>query len=80
MNQNTVIENEYMEKFLNLAVGLSPENISWDGERSYEEIKKAESEILKEWKKLEKEYNVSLTVDDVYDWHSSQIKRHKPSF
>ncbi len=76
---NNTVENEYMEKFANITIALSPENISCDGERTNNEIKMAEKELLAEWKLLEKEYNVSVTADDVYNWETNKEKKKKPT-
>lgn len=56
----------YLEQFRRLAAMLSPENISWDGERSKSEIEKARRQILVEWRRLEQEVGHPVSESDIW--------------
>jgi hypothetical protein len=62
---------EQREKFLNLACQLSPENISWDGERSRSEIDKARKKLMREWAALEREVGRVVTETEVWSFSNA---------
>jgi len=47
------LTEEIKKQFVKLVCELSPENISWDGERSRADIRKATVAIKKQWRELE---------------------------
>ena len=55
---------EYKNKFMILAMKLSPENLYKDGELNPEEAQLKENEIIKDWKKLEKGCGETVPVVD----------------
>jgi len=66
-------EKEIMEKFINLACDLSPENLSCDGEAPQSYIRQKLSRINKEWKALEKELGRKMGEDEVWAWHMKEM-------
>jgi hypothetical protein len=62
------MKNEIKVKFADLALRLSPENLSCDGllSRKAQDFRKAE--IMKEWKQLEQECGEKVSMDQAEDW------------
>ena len=56
--------NEMMEKFATLACRLSPENLSCDGECSPSQTRQRHVSIMSQWKKLEAQYGVKVTLEE----------------
>jgi len=63
---NGKLSPELKEKFLNIASALSPENISWDGERPKSAIARERSRLNAEWKKLEAQVGRKVSEDEVW--------------
>ena len=61
-----------MQDILNVYSSLSPENISWDGERSRSEVAKASARLNRELRELEAELGRKVTESQAYDWYSAQ--------
>jgi hypothetical protein len=53
-------------EFLSLASQLSPENLSWDGERSAAETRKAASRLNKRWNELEKQVGRQVSESEAF--------------
>lgn len=53
-------------EFLSLASQLSPENLSWDGERSAAETRKAASRLNARWNKLEKQIGRQVSESEAF--------------
>ena len=58
----------HKQKFLNLAIALSPENISCDGERSRSQIAARRREITGQWAALERQAGVKVTEEEAYSF------------
>ena len=71
---NNLSQNEIMEKFLDLACALSPENISCDGELSRTAISARYNSYMKQWASLEKILGKSVSEDDVWSWDAQKRK------
>lgn len=69
-----VITLSQYEKFVGMACELSPENISWDGERPARQIAAARRDIMKRWAALEAEVGRKVTESEVWDW---EIDKHR---
>jgi len=63
--------------FMRISSALSPENLSWDGERSPQEIKKAAASLRKEWAALEEK--CGFRVNDFLLWNRVRGGCHTPS-
>jgi hypothetical protein len=53
-------------EFLSLASQLSPENLSWDGERSASERGKAASRLNARWNELEKQIGRQVSESEAF--------------
>lgn len=53
-------------EFLSLASQLSPENVSWDGERSAAETRKATRRLNARWNELEKEVGRQVSESEAF--------------
>ncbi|MEN6379726.1 MAG: hypothetical protein ABFD15_09130 [Methanofastidiosum sp.] len=60
------MNKETLQKFLNLACQLSPENLCCDGELSREETNRRYRELMRQWKALEKEVGKKVTENEVF--------------
>lgn len=63
---NSKLPPSMKEKFLNIASALSPENISWDGERPKSAIARERARLNAEWKKLEAQVGRKVSEDEVW--------------
>lgn len=63
-----MLTKEVKDKFLNLACQMSPENISWDGERPRSEVAKAMKKLKAEWAALEKQVGRPVTDREVWGY------------
>ena len=61
-------ENEIMKDFSDLECMMSPENLTWDGERSTAEVNRAWRDLSKKWHKLENELGRTVSEMEVFDW------------
>ena len=68
------MDNYLYEKFLDLACGLSPENLHCDGEISMAQARKRYRALMKEWQGLEKVAGRKVTEAEVWDWQVAKIK------
>ena len=59
----------HLDKFLDLACRLSPENLHCDGEISRAQANQRYRQIMREWKVLEKEVGRKVTEEQVWDEH-----------
>lgn len=57
---------EIKREFVSLASQLSPENLSWDGERSATETRKAAARLNRRWNELEKEIGRQVTESEAW--------------
>jgi hypothetical protein len=64
-------------RFISLACGLSPENLSCDGECSSTEIDFRYRRLIKAWRAAEAEMGRSVTEDEVWDaaWEAENPSR-----
>lgn len=56
---------EAIKEFYNLANGLSPENLTCDGECSATQVKQRRAFIMKQWKALEKKHGMKISLSEV---------------
>ena len=61
------MNQELQGKFLDLACGLSPENIWMDGEATKAQARKRTSDLLKQWKALELIVGRRVSEDEVWE-------------
>ncbi len=69
----TVKEQERIalaQQFVELATRLSPENLSHDGDLSAAAVKAKHGDLLRQWRKLEKQWGAPMTEDEVWQWHA----------
>jgi hypothetical protein len=59
------LSQELFEKFLELSMRLSPENLSMDGELSRGQVQKRRKTIMAEWEQLEQEAGCVVTEDEI---------------
>jgi hypothetical protein len=64
--QKLKLKPSLLEKFMDLASSLSPENLHCDGEISRAQADYKYSQIMKEWRKLEAIAGRSVEEDDVW--------------
>jgi hypothetical protein len=57
--------------FVRLVGELSPENLSCDGECSDAEVRKRHSNIMRQWKELERRAGQKVTEDEAWRFHVS---------
>lgn len=71
---------EQYQQFLGMSSELSPENLHCDGEISNAEANRKYREIMRRWRKLEKEVGREVTENEVWDIeldrYSKQSIRH----
>ena len=65
-------EKEIMEKFVDLACRLSPENLSCDGEAPRSYINRKLRQIKQEWRELEMKLGKSMSETEVWNWSEAQ--------
>lgn len=58
---------ELKTEFLDLAVQLSPENLTCDGECSAEEVRKRRASLLHRWDALQRRAGRAVTEHEVWD-------------
>lgn len=61
-------EDEIMEGFLDAYIGLSPENLSGDGELPRSSVQRKYRELQLELRALTKEFGRFVTETEAYDW------------
>ena len=64
------LTDEIKREFVTLAGRLSPENISWDGERSASAVRKARAEINRRWRELEAQAGRKVSESDAYGFEA----------
>tara|TARA_R110000824_G_C15143114_1_gene670175 strand:+ start:753 stop:995 length:243 start_codon:yes stop_codon:yes gene_type:complete len=64
-----------LQKFLDLALSLEPENLTCDGELPQSEVRRKYNRLTKEWKKLEKQVGRTVTEQEV--WEASFPRYYK---
>ena len=62
------ISKEQLNKFMDILNEMSPENLSWDGERSQKEQKIALQKLQNEWKKLERKVGRKVSTTEIYKY------------
>jgi hypothetical protein len=67
------LTNEFREKFLDLACGLSPENLSCDGTISRAAMQKKYNRLMKEWHALEKQFGRNVSESEVWEAHRANF-------
>ena len=60
------LTQKYQDKFCALACAMSPENISWDGERPKREIARAMRELQAEWAILERKLGRKVSETEAW--------------
>jgi hypothetical protein len=68
-------KNEIMNLLVDLAIKLSPENLTCDGELSKSQVQIRLRQIRAEWKQLEKQLRRSITESEVWVWYSNNKNR-----
>jgi len=58
------IPKALQEKLINLVCGLSPENLTGDGELSTVQVRNKYADLMKEWRTLEKEAGMTIDYED----------------
>lgn len=61
------IPNETLDKFIDLASSLSPENLHCDGEISQTEAMRKFRRLTRDWKILEKQVGFEITESEIWD-------------
>jgi hypothetical protein len=64
--QKGELTSDIRREFLSLASQLSPENVSWDGERSAAETRKATSRLNARWNELEKQVGRQVSESEAF--------------
>ena len=59
--------------FIGLSCRLSPENLCCDGEISDAEVDRRYNQIMREWRKLEKEFGRDVGDEEVFEWMMKEI-------
>lgn len=67
-NKKTDIPQKQLNQFIDLFNDMSPENLSWDGERSPREQKLALQKLQQAWKKLEREVGRKVSTTEIYKY------------
>lgn len=67
-------ENDVMRDIFNQYVGLSPENLSADGERSRSEVSRRRAAIHRRIIELQRELGREVSEDQAWAWHSQQSR------
>lgn len=62
------IPKDKLNQFMVLLNDMSPENLSWDGERSPREQKLALQKLQQAWKKLEREVGRKVSTTEIYKY------------
>ena len=62
------IPKDKLNQFMVLLNDMSPENLSWDGERSPREQKLALQKLQQAWKKLEREVGRKVSMTEIYKY------------
>lgn len=65
------LTDEIKKEFVSLACQLSPENISWDGERKPSEVNKARAAINRRWRELEAQAGRKVTESDAFGFDTN---------
>lgn len=75
MNLNN-LPAEVKYQFMSMDATLSPENLTCDGELSKAKVRSRYNNIMKNWKRLCKEHNVTLEPGGTWDlkWDFQKIK------
>lgn len=72
-----MVSDLVMEKFLDLAYRLSPENLTWDGERDDADMRHEEKLLKSKWRSLEKSIGRTMTEGEVYAWDTKRQIRSR---
>ncbi len=60
------MEKEMLDRFLDLASALSPENLTCDGELSAAESNRRYKQLMKEWRALEHQFGRKVDEDEIW--------------
>ena len=60
------LSSEHAGRFLALANGLSPENLTSDGEATMTQVSQRRKTLMGQWRQLEKTVGRKVTEDEVY--------------
>ena len=75
------LSNELLNKFIQVAGDLSPENLTCDGELSPAQVSRKHKELMSEWRELEREAGRKVTEDEVWrQYDSAQRGQSFPRF
>lgn len=66
-------EDQAMERFLDLAIKLSPENLTCDGELKSSAVRTKLRALKEEWDRTEQALGRRVTEDQVWDWYRRQV-------
>lgn len=65
----SVLSDADLQRFVDIATDLSPENLTCDGEAPIAFVRQRRAELVRNWKQLEKRLGVQIEVDDVWsEW------------
>jgi len=64
----TTTEEKLMDEILQVYIDLSPENISWDGERPQADVIREERFLMRKLKDLFKQIGREVSDIEAYDW------------
>lgn len=62
------LSSEYAGRFLALANGLSPENLTSDGEATMTQVMQRRKALMSQWQQLENAVGRKVSEDEVYQW------------
>ncbi len=65
--------DEIYKQFVELANGLSPENLSRDGEATQKEIETEYYRLIKEWSSLETKAGRKVTEDEIWNKYYDEL-------
>jgi len=67
-------DKEILTEALDVCCSLSPENLTWDGERPRFDVKRAYKALVARLEALGREYGKALTEDAVWNWRINGVK------
>lgn len=66
-------KKQIKKDFIGLSCRLSPENLCCDGEISQTEVDRRYNQIMREWRKLEKEFGRAVGDAEVFGWMTADL-------
>tara|TARA_R100000008_G_C3439739_1_gene93769 strand:+ start:265 stop:477 length:213 start_codon:yes stop_codon:yes gene_type:complete len=60
------LTKQHLDEFLSLANGLSPENLTCDGEATKKQVIQRRKTLMGRWRQLEKAVGRKVTEEDVW--------------